>query len=376
MMIQEQAQGEFNKGFRKSEEFQRDLPEEKVSAFSAILGKFFKDEAEDYKKTVTGAIPDYDGLLKSGRGKGNDAHLTEDIQEIDRISNRKYRFAGLRIFEASEKGEKYPQSSPYMDLFEIQNNDSESHSINLRLMKDLSELARSGQGPADEFISKGVPSMGTQWQMYMPLVLVQQLDAAHAEAKQGIAATHDESEKQAWAKGFDIAFKSLMADYYQARDDVAQDGKEMAGWFKSQEEKRGSKLSKADILKEVHEELSRSWPRPIPPLDQDALQEWRDVPAIEENTFMHNWGWADKLYKSVAVDSFGGEYLLGVYEHKEDAHQAFLEWSREFDDAQRKLKEELTQWSKEEQARLEGETHEGHDMMRKKIEEARMTGGI
>jgi len=51
-LVQKQAQGEFNKKFRKSDEFKKDLPGEKVEAFSKILGKFFDNEAEDYKKRV------------------------------------------------------------------------------------------------------------------------------------------------------------------------------------------------------------------------------------------------------------------------------------------------------------------------------------
>merc|ERR1719275_470206 len=51
-MVQKQAQGEFNKKFRKSDEFKKDLPKEKVEAFSKILGKFFDNEANDYKKEL------------------------------------------------------------------------------------------------------------------------------------------------------------------------------------------------------------------------------------------------------------------------------------------------------------------------------------
>ena len=51
-MVQDQAAGEFNKKFRKSDDFKKDLPEEKVAAFSKILGKFFDAESEDYKKEL------------------------------------------------------------------------------------------------------------------------------------------------------------------------------------------------------------------------------------------------------------------------------------------------------------------------------------
>merc|ERR1719275_61637 len=66
-MVQKQAQGEFNKKFRKSDEFKKDLPKEKIESFSKILGKFFDAEAEDYKKEIEGKAPDYDGLLKKAQ---------------------------------------------------------------------------------------------------------------------------------------------------------------------------------------------------------------------------------------------------------------------------------------------------------------------
>merc|ERR1719264_1052379 len=39
-MVQKQAQGEFNKKFRKSDEFKKDLPSEKVEAFSKSWASF------------------------------------------------------------------------------------------------------------------------------------------------------------------------------------------------------------------------------------------------------------------------------------------------------------------------------------------------
>jgi len=45
--------------------------------------------------------------------------------------------------------------------------------------------------------------------------------------------------------------------------------------------------------------------------------------------FKHNWGTAEKLYKSEAIDSFGNKYLLGVYETVKEAEKAFDEWNKE-----------------------------------------------
>ena len=40
-LILKQAQNEFDKKFRKSDEFSQDLPEEKIQSFAKVLKKFF-----------------------------------------------------------------------------------------------------------------------------------------------------------------------------------------------------------------------------------------------------------------------------------------------------------------------------------------------
>ena len=44
-LILKQAQNEFDKKFRKSDEFSQDLPEEKIQSFAKVLKKFFDNEA-------------------------------------------------------------------------------------------------------------------------------------------------------------------------------------------------------------------------------------------------------------------------------------------------------------------------------------------
>merc|ERR1712032_1515308 len=81
---QKQAKGEFNKKFRKSDEFKEDIPEDKVQAFSKILGKFFEAEVEDYKKDAVDSGPDPDGLLFKGGEAKIDFGLKGKIVEVDR----------------------------------------------------------------------------------------------------------------------------------------------------------------------------------------------------------------------------------------------------------------------------------------------------
>merc|ERR1740129_1492781 len=83
-MIQSQAEGVFNKKFRKSDEFKKNLPEEKVQAFTKILEKFFDAEAEDYKKEEEAKSPDYEGLTKKAGQKQMDFSLKERVVEVNR----------------------------------------------------------------------------------------------------------------------------------------------------------------------------------------------------------------------------------------------------------------------------------------------------
>merc|ERR1712187_827834 len=93
----------------------------------------------------------------------------------------------------------------------------------------------------------------------------------------------------------------------------------------------------------------------VPPLDEEMLAELAQEPAVEEGSFMHNWGTADTLYKSEAIDSFGQKYLLGIFETKEESIAAFNDWNAEYNDARKDMASEMAQWSKQEQARLDQE---------------------
>merc|ERR1719215_2420275 len=86
-MVQKQAQGEFNKKFRKSDEFKKDLPSEKVEAFSKILGKFFDNEAKDYKKELEMKTPDYDELLSRRNNKFDVTLPQVMVKQFDWVSS-------------------------------------------------------------------------------------------------------------------------------------------------------------------------------------------------------------------------------------------------------------------------------------------------
>merc|ERR1712176_451349 len=160
---------------------------------------------------------------------------------------------------------------------------------------------------------------------------------------------------------------TLSEKYYSARNEVEADVEAMKKMYRSQSKDRYK--TKADVLKAVWAELPKYSEKPVPPIDDEFLAELEQIPAVREGEFRHIWGTADTLYKSEAIDSFGQKYLLGIYETKDEAKKAFEEWNAEYEQGRRDMRAEMEQWSKQENAKLEGE--EGSARIQKILEEAR-----
>merc|ERR1711948_192649 len=160
----------------------------------------------------------------------------------------------------------------------------------------------------------------------------------------------------------------LTDKYVGAQEEVENDVKVMKNFYRSQKDMPGK--TKADILKEIWAELPKVSDKPVPPLDEEMLAELAEEPAIIEGEFKHNWGTADILYKSEAIDAFGAKYLLGVFETKDEAKKAFEDWNGEFEKARGEMKAELEQWGKQEQARLDRDT-EGQERIKEVLENAK-----
>jgi len=366
-MIQTQAEGEFNKKFRKSDEFKKDLPKDKIESFSKILGKFFDAEAEDYKKELEGKAPDYDGLLKKAQQGGLDFALKSSIIEINRDADRRYDYASEQIRKARDKGEKYPQGSPLQEIWKIQNNDTESHETNLAVLEMLKKAGEKPDCPAqaktyiDEWTKTGIPAMGEEFELKVPQVMVNQvlyvqkwMDAGMAELREKLS---EEELKDYVANKAPLIFAKVVADlaekYVKTRDEIEDYITMQKKFFRSQKDMPGK--TKADILKEVWAELPKHVEGPVPPLDDEMLAELAQEPASPPGELLHTWGTADKLWKSDAIDAFGNKFLLGLFETKEEAKKAFDVWNVEYENARKELKEEMAQWSKQEQAKIDSD---------------------
>ena len=368
-MVQDQAAGEFNKKFRKSDEFKQDLPEEKVAAFSKILGKFFDAESEDYKKELEAKTPEYDGLLKKAGNKVMDFSLKNKIIEVDRDADRRYHFATMKNRQAIAKGEFFPQSSPIVEKWSIKNDDAASHAKAEQIVEFMKKAVADPSCPAEAkpfmeyWVKNGIPAMGQPFEVTLPMMLVNQMHMANSWMKAG--------EGMDAGKVSQVAaevVKFLSTNYAKARDEVEKEKDTMKAFFKSQKDMPGK--TKADVLKDIWAELPKHTGKPVPPLDDEMLAELAEEPAIIEGEFKHSWGTADKLYKSEAIDAFGMKYLLGVFETKAEAEKAFADWNSEYEKARSDMKAEMQQWSKQEQARLDKDTT-GQERIKKVLDEAR-----
>jgi len=384
-MIQAQAEGEFNKKFRKSDEFKKNLPEEKVQAFTKILQKFFDAEAEDYKKEEDAKTPDYEGLSKKAGQKQMDFSLKPRIVEVNRNADRRYQFASQKIAEAERKGETFPQSSPLLETWVIKNDDKESHEMAEKVM-DWIRKAGEDKSASDETkeliasMKRGVPPMGEPFELLLPQVLVNQIhhmtEVLHGQLELiGPDNTQENFDKYVKEKVPEIGARTiafLVDKYATARNDVEAEVEIMKNFYRSQEGKKSEMegKTKADVLKEIWEAAGEMADKPLPPLDEEMLADLAEEPAIIEGEFMHNWGTSEYLYKSEAIDAFGGKYLLGVFETKDEAQKAFDNWNGEYEKARGDMKAELEQWGKQEQARLDRDTA-GQERIKEVLENAK-----
>jgi len=378
-MIQTQAEGEFNKKFRKTDEFKKNLPDEKVQAFSKIFKKFFDAEAEDYKKEEEAKTPDYEFT----KGKNvKDFSLKNKIIQVNRDADRRYAFASSKIREAEEKGESFPQSSPLLETWAIKNDDAQSHEMAIKVLEWIKKASEDKSVTDDakplleKTVARGVPPVGEPFELLLPQVPVNQIHHMTELMTKEIARLGESNSKENVDKfvkdkvpevGARV-IKYIMEQYISARDDVEKEVETMKAFYRSQKDVPGK--TKADVLKEIWEVLPEVTDKPVPPLDEEMLAELAEEPAVAEGEFRHNWGTADVLYKSEAIDAFGQKYLLGVFETKDEAQKAFTDWNGEFEKARVDMKAEMEQWGKQEQARLDRDTV-GKERIKEVLENAR-----
>jgi len=368
-LLLKQAQGELNKKFRKSDDLTKDISDDKIDSFGKIMQKFFDSEKEDYLKDQEAQPPNYNALKDRGNSASAfDWGLSYSVVEIDRDAERRYEFAMERMLKAKDSGTTFGQSATYAEPVGFINDNEELHKSN-QVVLDVMKKAAAADGASEELKKAAaefkLPAMGQNFTQIVPKSLHETFMKAAEILKQkagAYRANHTEEETKKYIEG-DLekewleALTGLEKKYYDAVDTVAGDVADMKKYYMTQKgrEKELADKTKADILKEIWAELPKLTDKPVPPLDDEILAELAQEPAIIEGQFNHNWGTADKLYKSEAISPFGEKYLLGIFETMEESEKAFTAWNEEYEKAREQLKVERDQWGKQEQARVDAD---------------------
>jgi len=384
-MLLRQTHGEFNKKYRKTDEFDQDLPQEKVEALSKALEKYFDSEAEDYVKQRDSKAPDYDRIKRKCALKAYDWSMTNTIVEVDRNAFRLNDIYDEKVENAKEKGEEVPISaSPCKEWWTVNNNTGEAHKFNVKFYNDVKEKltkfinedkgvkAETKKALLEDLEKSAPPAEGHDWQLESFFILNRQYEKA-AEIVMSQAADKEKVPKEV----LELAGKvggELTKGYYKEQSELLAAATKMRDEWRSQTYEEGKKRS--DVAKKLHADMTaynkEQKKDPPPPLDEEYLAELDKTPLPKpgDPEFQNPWNTADTLYKSEAYDSFGQKYLLGLFETKEEAQEVFKKWNDEFTEGRAKLKEEVIQWGKQQQAILDKDP-DAQERIKKAVEEAK-----
>merc|ERR1712060_690791 len=377
-LLLRQATNEYNKKYRKSDEFKVDIPEEKIKSFSKVLSKFFESDEcireELDEEAVTGPTPNYNCISEKGALTKFDFSLTPRIVEHNRDADRRYYYSEGMNMIAREQGKAgYPTNTPLRYLTQYQNNDTESHEKNTAIFaflkgvlekKGQTENATMKEGFAQmltELEKHPVPEIGKTWMMpdYWALEeiagsieddVMARIREKALEIDENSSMTDDQKSEEmkqyvnasAWAV-LHVATEDLER-YENARLEIQSDVEALKEIFRNVQPEAPGR-TKADVFKAIWAEAGKT--RDLPEPDEELLAELAKEPAYDALQAKNPFGYADKVYKSEAIDPFGKKYLLGVYGTKE-AEQAFVEWNKEYEANRETMKEELDQWNKAE----------------------------
>merc|ERR1719295_1967888 len=357
-MLKNQAQNEFNKKFRKSDEFKKDLPDDKVKSLSQVLGKFFDNEAEDYEKEQESRRGTPPSVLEKVGDRPFDFSLSLKIEEIDRDAQRRYRIARRENKRRKAEGGFAPCSPKQREVsLPAKGVDALKELIKAdgtpEQLKQLEALEKASSGEAVKVETPIVP-------MNQAIFLSKWWQNSFAEAAQN--ATDEAKKKAATAEMSKLLAKDIIEgtdDYFEAAKYVEEGIQDFKDFFK---EVPDPSRTKADMAKDLGKEL--------PPLDEELLAELAQIPGSYPGEKPFIWGTASKLYRAVAIDTFDTRYLLGIYETKEECVEAFKIWDDTYKAVRKEKAQEMVEWNKQANARL-AKDPEGRERIKKVLEEAR-----
>jgi len=364
-MLKNQAQNEFNKKFRKSDDFKRDLADDKVKSLSQVLGKFFDNEAEDYEKEQESRRGTPPSVLEKVGDRAFDFSLTLKIEVLDRDAQRRYRIARRENKRRKAEGGFAPCSPKQQEVSLPADGVAELKKViqadgTPEQLKQLEALEKASSGPFT-VASPIVP-------MNQGIYLTKWYQNSFAEAAQNAT---DEAKKKDATALMKKLFAEEMVDgtngYYEAAQYVEQGVQDFKDFFK---EVPDPSRTKADMAKDLWKELPKLTGKELPPLDEELLAELAQIPGSNPGEKPFIWGTASTLYRAVSIDTFDTRYLLGIYETKEECVEAFKIWEDTYKAVRKEKAQEMVEWNKQANARL-AKDPEGRERIKKVLEEAR-----
>jgi len=386
-MLLRQTHGEFNKKYRKTDEFEQDLPQEKAEALSKALEKYFDSEAEDYMKQQDAKSPDYDRIKKKCSVKAYNWNMTNKLVEVDLNAWRLNDIYDDKVEKAKEKGEPMPISaSPYKESWSLNNNTGAVHESNVKFYATFKEAATKAINEAkdmkadqkkkmmESLENSAPPADGESWKIRSELILMKGIEMAGKKLAPYLQGDVSDATKKEVSEAAGKLLAQMSGAFYKEQKELLAAAKDLRDKFRNEKYVEGQKRS--DLAKKLHAEMTaynkEQKKDPPPPLDEEYLAELdkEPLPKPGDPEYQNPWNTADILWKSEAYDSFGQKYLLGLFETKEEAIEVFEKWNDEYTEGRAKLKEETIQWGKQQQAILDKDP-EGQERIKKAVEEAK-----
>jgi hypothetical protein len=319
-------------------------------------------------KEVAAKGPDPEGITFKGRDQTLDFSLKKMVVEVDRDAMRRYHFHTQKERDRARRGEPgLPDSSPRMETWLLQNNDTKSHDGWTQAIAKL----KGKDAKIDKMLDNiNVPAVGEQFPLRVSSVIMDQMTDFDKRTAMALSMIAKESGEDAAAEAakkvpelYAMTLKAMIKAWTQAYDEVTQEVEAMKGFYSGVKEWEGK--TKADVYKAAWAQAGKLMGKELAPLEDDVVADLAKLPAIDpEEETARLWGTASTLYKSEAIDAFGTKYLLGVFATQEEASKAFDEWNVEYEKARADNLKEMEQWGKQEQARLDADT-EGQESMKR-----------
>jgi len=416
-LLAEQVAGQYDKNYRKNGREFEQLPQEVAEGLGKVYAKFLATESDEYKRSKRNKPRDLQRIQHKSARANFDWSMRSHIDEINRDMGRRYRSAQERLRRAEASGEYWGPTYGVKEIYRMGINDTEhlqwykhffAEVRDALLKANMTEKAKTNvrefcdqkEKEAEEAFASG---SHWEWNIHkifheVPVAMYKEIrkefmDPALEESIEkkiqekwanmpsdpAEQKTYNETQIkwfQDWADNQTafiteecLKFSAMwIPKWHENRLKVFEDAEWTLRAFRSQEHMPGK--TKADLARALFAAIEEETKKKAPELEPEEWAALEKIPATDPDSaeFRHSWGTSRKLWKSEAYDPFGQKYLLGIYETVEEAQKAFDDWNAEYEENRLAVQEEVQQWAKAQNARIEKE-EEDHARLRNLIKE-------